>query len=106
MGTVAFVLLVVVALVIDAQILMLMERHRPIDKRLRDLGWGGDAFGLLFVGMLTMGSIGAVVGSLVSAPGGGGAGGLALALLTWTVAVIWAHRRPQRSAQIRRPSGP
>ena len=102
MGTVPFVLLLVVALVISAQILMLMERHRPIDKRLRDLGKGGDAYALLFVGMLTIGSIGAVVGSLFSAPGGGGAGGLVLALLTWTVAVMWAHRRPQRPARHQR----
>jgi hypothetical protein len=89
-------------IVISAQILMLMERHRPIDKRLRDLGKGGDAYSLLFVGMLTIGSIGAVVGSLFSGPGGGGAGGLVLALLTWTVAVTWAHRRRQRPARHQR----
>jgi nitrate reductase gamma subunit len=66
-STVPFILGLVVALAISAQVLMLMECHRPIDKRLRDLGWGGDAFALLLVLMLTIGAVGAVVGSL-SAP--------------------------------------
>ncbi len=101
-GTVPFVLGLLVALVISGQVLMLLERHRSIDKRLRDLGWGGDAFALLLVGMLTMGSAGAVVGSLFSAPGGGGAAGLVLALLTWTAAVIWAHRQPRSPARHQR----
>ncbi|WBQ06780.1 hypothetical protein [Kribbella sp. CA-293567] len=99
MGSVPFVLLLMIAIVISAQIFMLTDRHRPIDQRLRDLGTGGAAFSLLFVGMLTMGSTGALVGSLFSAPGGGGAGGLVLALLSWTVAVILAHRRPQPPAR-------
>jgi hypothetical protein len=101
-GTVPFILGLVVALVISGQLLMLMERHRPIDKRLRDLGWGGDAFALLLVGMLTMGAAGAVVGSLFSAPGGGGLVGLVLALLLWSAVVIWAHRQPQPPARHQR----
>ena len=38
----------VVAVVISAQIVLLMGGRRPLDKRLRDLGTGGDAFGLLW----------------------------------------------------------
>lgn len=98
-GTIPCVLLLVVALVISTQIMMLMERHRAIDRRLRDLGMGGDAFSLLAIGMLTMGSAGAVVGSIVKAAGVGGAVGLALSLAVWTGAVLWAHRQPQPPAR-------
>lgn len=102
MGTVPFILGLVVALVVSGQLLMLMDRHRSIVMRLRDLGWGGDAFGLLLVGVLTVGAAGAVVGSLFSAPGGGAAAGLVLALLIWTAALIWAHRQPQSPARHQR----
>ncbi|GAA1580906.1 hypothetical protein GCM10009804_41880 [Kribbella hippodromi] len=94
MRTVPFVLGLLVALVISAQILMLMQRRRPAAKRLRDLGTGGDAYALLFAGMLTATATGAVAGSLLDAPGSGAAAGLVLAVLTWTAAVLWTHRRP------------
>jgi hypothetical protein len=74
---------------------LVMGRRRPIEKRLRDLGTGGDAFGILLAGLLMFGATGAGVGSLVGSPGSGGAIGLVLALLTWTSAVVWAHHRPQ-----------
>lgn len=90
-----FVLVLVVAVVVSAQVLMLMEPRRAFDVRLRDLGRGGDAFALLLAGLLTSGAVGATVGSLAGSPGGGAATGLVLAFLTWTAAAIWAHRRPQ-----------
>jgi hypothetical protein len=89
------VLGLVVALVISVQIVLLNGRRRSLGKRLRDLGWGGDAFGLLFGGVITIGATGTVVGSLLGSPGAGGAAGLVLALVTWTTAVVWAHRQPQ-----------
>ncbi|RZT20127.1 hypothetical protein EV649_3269 [Kribbella sp. VKM Ac-2569] len=99
MGTVPLVLGLVVAVVISAQIVLLMGGRRPLDKRLRDLGTGGDAFALLWAAVLTMGAVGAVIGSLLDVPGAGGAVGVVLALLTWTAAVVWAHRRPQPPAR-------
>ena len=93
-------LVLAVAVAISAQILLLMARGRPLDKRLRDLGaGGGDAFGLLLIALLTLGAAGAFIGSLLHAPGPGAATGLALALLTWTTAAIQAHRRPQPPAR-------
>ena len=89
----------VVAVAISAQIVLLLGRRRPLDKRLRDLGAGGDAFGLLWAAVLTMGAAGAVIGSLLDVPGSGAAVGVVLALLTWIAAVIWAHRRPQPPAR-------
>lgn len=89
----------VVAVVISAQIVLLMGGRRPLDKRLRDLGTGGDAFGLLWAALLTMGAVVGVIGSLLGVAGAGGAVGVVLALLTWTSAVIWAHRRPQPPAR-------
>ncbi len=89
----------VVAVVISAQIVLLTGGRRPLDKRLRDLGAGGDAFGLLWAAVLTMGAVGAVIGSLLDGAGAGGAVGVVLALLAWIAAVIWAHRRPQPPAR-------
>src|SRR5438874_9849284 len=86
-GTVPFVLGLVVAVVISGQVLLPMERHRSIGKRLRDLGKGGDAFALLLAALLTFGAPAAVIGSLAGSPGRGGTAGLVLAFLTWTVAV-------------------
>jgi hypothetical protein len=94
-STVRYLLVLAVALVISAQVLMLMERGRPLDKRLRDLSWGGDASSLLLVAMLTVGASATVIGSLLGRPAIGGATGLVLALVIWTAAVVWAHRQSQ-----------
>ncbi|NIK56934.1 hypothetical protein [Kribbella shirazensis] len=103
MGIAPFVLLLVVALVLSAQVLLLMERRRPLDKRLRDLGTGGDGCALLLAALLTLGATGAAIGSLLGSAGTGAAAGLALASLTWTTAVIHAHRRPQPPARHQSP---
>jgi nitrate reductase gamma subunit len=66
------VLGLVVAVMISGQIVLLMGGRRPLDKRLRDLGTGGDAFALLWAAVLTLGA---------------------------TAAVIWAYRRPQPPAR-------
>ncbi|MEV6272970.1 hypothetical protein AB0L64_37780 [Kribbella sp. NPDC051936] len=75
-----------IALVLSAQILLLMERDRPLAKRLRDLSTGGDALSILFAAFLTLGTLGALLGSLLHAPAPGAATGLTLALLTWITA--------------------
>ena len=93
MGTAAYVIVLMVALVLSAQVLLLTERRRPLRHRLRDLGAGGDSFGILLAGVLTLGAVGALGGSVVGAPGFGGAVGVLLALLSWTTAVVRAHRR-------------
>lgn len=103
MGTVPFVLVLVVALVLCAQILLLMDRHRRLDKRLRDLGTGGDGCALLLVAALALGATGAVIGSLLGNPGTGAAAGLVVAILAWGIAAIRAHRRPQPPARHQAP---
>lgn len=91
MGTAAYVIVLIVALVLSAQVLLLTARRRPLRHRLRDLGTGGDSFGILLTGLLTLGSAGAVGGSLAGAPAFGAAVGVLLALLIWTTAVVRAH---------------
>jgi hypothetical protein len=98
---VVYVLGAVIAVVVGAQLLLLMHRRRPLDKRLRDLGPGGDAFGLLLAGLLTLGATGALTGSLLGSPAHGGAAGLLLALALWITAIIWAHNRPHPPARHR-----
>jgi hypothetical protein len=85
----------VVASVISAQVMMLMERGRSMRQRLRDLSGGGDASSLLLVAALMTGGVGAVVGSFGDGALAGGGAGVVVAVLGWTVAVAWAHRRPE-----------
>ncbi|WP_432943427.1 hypothetical protein ACQPXM_00100 [Kribbella sp. CA-253562] len=94
MGPPAFVIVLVIALIISAQLSMMLDRSRTLSQRLRDLGGSGDAFGLHYIAMLMLGATGALFGSLLSHPGPGAATGLALALLTWLAAVVLAHRNP------------
>lgn len=89
-GTIAWLVILVAALVLSAQLLMLTDRGKPWTKRLTDLGAGGDAYALAGAGMLTAGGVGAVVGSLLGYAGAGGAAGVVLALLAWTVVVVRA----------------
>jgi len=98
-GVLPYALGLLIALVLSAQLLLLMERDRPLAKRLRDLSTGGDAFSILFAAFLTLGTLGALLGSLLHAPAPGAATGLTLALLTWITAVVQAHRRPQPPAR-------
>ncbi|MEU4604889.1 hypothetical protein AB0F43_18060 [Kribbella sp. NPDC023972] len=93
----------VVASVISAQVLMLMERGRSMRKRLRDLSWGGDASSILLVAALMTGSVGAVVGSLRNGAMVGGGAGMIIALLGWAAAVAWAHQQPQSPPRHRAP---
>ena len=79
MGTVGYLLLLALAILVAAQCLMLMERHRPVNTRLRDLGYGGDA-GLLAMAMTLVGAaIGALIGHAMGTPGVGGALGASVA---------------------------
>ncbi|WP_141854021.1 hypothetical protein [Kribbella jejuensis] len=101
MGIAAYVLVLLVAVVLSAQLLLLTARRRPLNSRLRDLATGGDSFTLLLAGLLTLGAIGAFVGSLAGTPATGASVGLLAAFLSWTVAVVRAHRRPQPPARHR-----
>jgi hypothetical protein len=94
-------ILLALAAIVSAQLLMMMDRHKSWDKRFRNLNEGGDSFSLLGAGCLLGGALGAVVGSLFGAAGAGGAAGLGAGFLSWTVAVAWAHRRPQPPARHR-----
>ena len=90
-----YVLLVVVATIVGAQLLVLSSRRKPLATRLRDLSEGGDATMIGGTAILMCGSIGALMGHLLASPGTGAAAGMAVALVGTTIAVIWAHRRPQ-----------
>jgi hypothetical protein len=92
MGPPAFAVALVIALIISAQMAMLMDRDHTLAQKLRALG--SDAFGLLLIAALTLGSAGALIGSLLAHPGRGAATGLTLAVLTWLAAVVLAHRSP------------
>lgn len=92
MGPPAFAIVLVIALIISAQLAVMLDRGRTLSQRLRDLGTGGDAFGLLYIAMLVLGPTGTLLGSLLAHPGPGAAAGLALAVLTWLAAVVLAHR--------------
>jgi hypothetical protein len=92
-----------VASLISAQVVMLMERRRSLCERLRDLSWGGDASGLLLVAALMAGGVGAVVGSLLGGALIGAGVGSIVALLVWAAAVAWAHRGPQTPPRHRQP---
>jgi hypothetical protein len=101
MGTGGYLILLALAAIVSAQLLMMTDRHKSLDKRLRNLNEGGDSFALLGVGCLLGGALGAVVGSLFGDAGAGGAAGLAAGFLGWAVAVAWAHMRPQPPARHR-----
>ena len=73
MGAVAYLLLVVLAVLVSAQLLILMDRGIPLRKRLRDLGTGGDAASLLVV-VLLMGSSRSWPAILLVGWGPGGSG--------------------------------
>ncbi|MFF1823357.1 hypothetical protein ACFVWG_39010 [Kribbella sp. NPDC058245] len=90
-----YALLLIVATVVSAQLLMLASRRRPLAARLRDLSESGDVATIGGAVLLMCGSLGALIGHLFNHPGDGAATGLAVALLAITIAVIWAHRRPQ-----------
>jgi hypothetical protein len=101
--TVRCLAFMLVASLISAQVVMLMERGRSMRKRLRDLSWGGDASSLLLVAALMTGAVGAVVGSFRDGALFGAGVGAAVALLVWAVAVAWAHREPQTPPRHRQP---
>lgn len=92
MGPAAFVVVLVIALIISAQLTMMLDRHRTLVQRLQDLGWGGDAFGLLWIALLLSAATGALIGSLTNHPGPGAVIGLVIAIAGWVVAVVLAHR--------------
>ncbi|MFG1816272.1 hypothetical protein ACGFIF_21130 [Kribbella sp. NPDC049174] len=95
MGTVGYLLLLLLAAIVSTQVLMLSSRRTPLDKRLRDLSEGGDAASLGIAASITFGALGAFIGHLFDAPGSGAAAGLAIALLSTAAAIIWAHKRRQ-----------
>ena len=103
MGTVGYLLLLALSILVAAQCLMLMERHRPVNTRLRDLGYGGDA-GLLAMAMTLVGAaIGALIGHAMGTPGVGGALGASVAVVAWLLAVVLAQlRRPGPPRRFRR----
>jgi hypothetical protein len=88
----AYAVALVIALIISAQTAMLMDRDHTLSQKLRALG--PDAFGLLLIAALALGSAGALIGNLLAHPGPGGATGLTLAFVTWIAAVVLAHRNP------------
>ncbi len=90
-----YVLLVVIATLVSAQLLVLSSRRKPLATRLRDLSEDGDTATIGGVAFLMCGSVGALIGHLLASPGTGAAAGTAVALVGTTIAVIWAHRRPQ-----------
>ncbi|MGW6280327.1 hypothetical protein [Kribbella sp. NPDC055071] len=95
---------VLVASLISAQVVMLMERGRSMRERLGDVSWGGDASSLLLVAALMTGAVGAVVGSLRGGALIGAGVGIVVALLAWAAAVAWAHRQqPQVPPRHRLP---
>jgi uncharacterized membrane protein YsdA (DUF1294 family) len=101
MGTVAALILLALAVIISAQLLMMMDRRKPLAARLRNLNEGGDSSGLLFIGLLLGGALGAVIGSLFNHASTAAAAGAGVGLLSWLFGLIWAHRRPQPPARHR-----
>ncbi|GAA0944098.1 hypothetical protein GCM10009554_38000 [Kribbella koreensis] len=87
-------LVLLLAAVVSAQVLMLMEGERSLRQRLRDLSWGGDASSLLLATALIAGALGLLLGSLWHSAGVGAGAGLVLSVMGWAAAVAWAHRRP------------
>jgi hypothetical protein len=94
MGPAAYAVVLLIALLISAQLTMLLDRGRTFPQRLRNLGLTGDAFGLLWIGLLVLGATGALIGSLLNHPGPGASIGSGLALAAWLTAVVLAHRNP------------
>jgi hypothetical protein len=89
-------LVLLVAVVVSAQVLMLMESDRSVRQRLRDLSWGGDASSVLLAAALICGALGLLLGSLWGSAGIGAGTGLLLSVVAWAAAVGWAHQRPSR----------
>jgi hypothetical protein len=100
-STGACLILLALAAMISTQLLMMTDRDVPFAARLRDLNEFGDSVNLLAAACLLAAALGAVAGSLFDHPGIGAVAGLAVAILTWTSAVIWAHKRPQPPARHR-----
>lgn len=101
MGTLPALILLALAVIVSAQLLMMMGRRKPLATRLRSLDEGGDSSSLLIIGLLLGGALGAVIGSLFNNTGTGAAAGLGAGLLTWLLALVWAHKRPQPPARHR-----
>ena len=91
-----YALVLLLALVIGAQVLMLMESDRSLRQRLRDLSWGGDASSVLLASALICGALGSLLGSLWGSAGIGAGAGLVLSVAGWAAAVGWAHRSTDR----------
>ena len=97
MGAIAYLLLVVLAVLVSAQLLILMDRGVPVRKRLRDLGYGGDATFLLVVALLIGSALGAFIGYFLNAVGTGATVGLVSGGVVWLAAAAWAHTRPRQT---------
>ena len=85
MGAIAYLLLVLMAAIISAQLTMMMDRRVPLHKRFRDWRTGGDAWCLLFTALLLGSTLGAFVGCLLDAAGIGAVIGLIVGSLSWAV---------------------
>ncbi|WP_328321179.1 hypothetical protein OHA70_23730 [Kribbella sp. NBC_00382] len=87
-----YALVLLLAVVLSAQVLMLMESNRSLRQRLCDLSWGGDASSVLLAAALICGALGLLLGSLWWRAGLGAGAGLLLSVAGWAAAVGWAHR--------------
>ncbi|MEV5960209.1 hypothetical protein AB0L70_00515 [Kribbella sp. NPDC051952] len=96
MGAVAYLLLVVLAGLISAQLLVLMDRGVPLRKRLREFGVGGDATFLLVTVLLMGSTVGAFAGYFLGATGVGATIGLAVGVTGWLVGAAWSFGGSRR----------
>lgn len=103
-GDIRSLVVLAIAVIVSAQILMVMERRNSIGVRLRDLGVGGDGISLLGIASLIGGASGALLGDLLGSPSLGATSGLLLAICTWATAVVCAHLQPEPPARHRNPS--
>jgi hypothetical protein len=104
MGAVAYLLLMVLAALVSAQLLILMDRGVPLRKRLHEYGVGGDATFLLVAVLLVGSTVGAFAGYFLDAVGVGATVGLAVGFGGWIVAAAWSHTHPRPSSGSRRRS--